>query len=804
MRVPYSWLTSYVDPGLSPNELAERLTLAGVEVEAVEPFHGGLPGVVAARITAIEPVPGSERLSLVRLDTGGTEASVVCGARNIAAGRVVPLARPGTTLPGGRCIEAARVHGVLSEGMLCSAAELGLEELPDEGGILILEPGTVPGAPVDQLLALDDPVLYLALTPNRADCLGLLGVAYEVAALTGTPVRLPSPAVPEDGEEIGEAARVTVQDYALCPRYTARVIRDVSTGPSPLWMQLRLVKAGIRPINNIVDITNYVMWEYGQPLHAFDYDLLRGGEIIVRPGRPGEKLVTLDGIERELDESVLVIADRYGPVGLAGVMGGENTEIRPATRTVLLEAAWFNPVAIRRAARRYNLPSEASQRFERGINPGWVPAAQDRAAQLMAQHAGGRVLRGIIDLNPAPAQPRRLVVRPYRINEILGVKIAVDEVVSILERLGFAVQRSDALNLAVTVPLRRGDVALEEDVVEEVARLYGYENIPVTLPRGELLESRETAEQRLQALARSVIAACGFYEVITYSFINPAHLETLRLDAGDPRRRAIPVQNPLSEEQGVMRTTLLPGLLRTLQHNFSYREMNQLLFEIGAVYLPRRLPLDELPVEGTRLALAATGQAPEAGWNVPAQPADFFTLKGALEALLRRAGVKRVEFVPAALPFTHSTRSAVVKIGGEEAGYLGQLHPAAAAAWDFPQPVAVAELDLDLLAGAADPVPRVVPLPRYPAAWRDLAVVAPRHIPAAELERCIVETGGGLVERVTLFDLYEGEQIPAGKRSLAYKIVFRRPGGTLTEGEVNAAQERIVAALAALGATLRA
>lgn len=803
MRVPYNWLKEYIDPELSPGELADRMTLAGIEVEAVEPFHAGLPGVVAAKILSIEPVSGSEKLSLVRVDPGGAAIGVVCGARNIAVGQVVPLARPGAELAGNRRIEETRVHGVVSAGMLCSAGELGLEMGPAEEGILILEPAAGPGTPVDMLLDLDDMIICLSLTPNRADCLGMLGVAFETAALSGGRVKLPPSEPQEAAEGIADAARVEVLDHALCPRYTARVIRDVTIGASPLWMQVRLLKAGIRPINNIVDITNYVMWEYGQPLHAFDYDRLRGGQIIVRSARRGETLVTLDGVERLLDPAVLVIADQYGPVGLAGVMGGENTEIMPSTRAVLLEAARFNPTSIRRTARKYNLPSEASQRFERGVNPEWVPAAQNRAALLMTQYTGGEVLQGMIDLDSEPPRPRRIAVRPYRINEILGVKIAVDEVAAILERLGFATERGGSRALDVTVPLRRGDVSLEEDVVEEVARLYGYENIPVTLPRGELFESRESPDQKLQDLVKDVLTACGFFEVINYSFISPAHLETLRLPGEDPWLQAIPLQNPLSEEQRIMRTTLLPGMFKTLQHNFNYRGMNQLLFEIGAIYAPRKLPLEELPCEGNRLALAATGNVPEANWITPSRPADFFTVKGALEALFRRIGLKRVEFIPAGLPFTHPTRSALIRINGEEAGFLGELHPAVAESWDFHQAVTVGELDLEVLAGAADPVPRVVPLPRYPASWRDIAIVISRDISARDLEQRIFDAGGGLVDGVTLFDLYEGEQIPAGKRSLAFNITYRRRGGTLTEQEVTSTQERIEKALSALGATLR-
>ncbi len=805
MRLSYNWLKEYIDCGLSPRELAEKLTLSGIEVEAVEAFRPRLPRVVAAAVMAVKPHPGSSKLSLVTVDPGvSPPLNIVCGAPNVAVGQKVPLALSGAVLPGIGRIETATILGEKSEGMLCSPRELGLDlGEAAEAGILVLDPATAPGTAVDEVLEFDDPILYLSLTPNRADCMGMLGVAYEVAALTGAVVKLPPEEPPQSEESVHSAVQVNVLEPELCPRYTARVIREVATGPAPLWMQLRLLKAGIRPINNIVDITNYVMWEYGQPLHAFDYDLLAAKEIIVRRAAAGETLVTLDGITRELDEEALVIADPGGPIGLAGVMGGESTEINPRTRTVLLEAAMFNPASIRRTARRYNLPSEASQRFERGVNPGATLAAQNRAALLLARYTGGHVMKGVVDTNPVPPEPRRITVRPHRINEILGVKIPVSEVTEILARLDFGVARGSGGVLELTVPLRRGDVLIEEDVVEEVARIYGYERIPLTLPRGELLSSRETKRQQIHSLVRQTLVGCGFFEAITLSFINRSHLERLRLEENDPRRRAIALQNPLSEEQGVMRTTLLPGLFKVLQHNFNHQEMNQLFFEIGAVFLPRRLPLDELPQEPLRLALAATGQLPDPNWLTAPSPADFYLVKGALEMLCSRLHISGMELVPAALPFLHPTRSAAVVIGGTEIGFIGEVHPEVAETWDFRQPVTICELDLDALAEAAVLVPRLSPLPRYPAAWRDLAVVVSREIPAGELERRIREAGGELLEQVVLFDLYEGEQVPPGKRSIAYSLTFRRPEGTLTDEEVQAALERVERALAQLGASLR-
>ncbi|HOB86219.1 MAG TPA: phenylalanine--tRNA ligase subunit beta [Bacillota bacterium] len=805
MRVPYNWLKEYVDFDLPPLELADRLTMAGLEVGAVEPWGELFSGVVVGRILAIEPHPRRERLALVRVDRGGgEEVAVVCGARNIKEGQKVPLALPGARLPGlPKPLEALELGGVLSQGMLCSAQELGLELVQEAEGILILDPGAQPGAPLEEVLDLEDSVLVLELTPNRADCLGLLGVAWEVAALTGGKLKLPPVDPPEVEERVENYARVDVEDPDLCPRYAARVIREVAVAPSPLWMQIRLLKAGIRPINNVVDITNYVMWEFGQPLHAFDYERLEGGRIVVRRAYPGEVTVTLDGKMRELNPEILVIADASKTVALGGVMGAENSEIGPETRTVLLEAALFNPVNIRRTARRLGLPSEASQRFERGVNPESVLEAQGRAALLMSRLAGGEVLQGVIDVYPKPFQRCRIAVRPYRVNEIIGKKIPVEEMVNLLERLGFDVQREPNRTLAVTVPLRRSDIQLEEDIVEEVARLHGYENIPTTLPRGELIECREAPELRLHNLVRDTMAAMGFYEVITYSFINPNLLRRLRIGEDTELARAIPLQNPLSEEQGVMRTTLLPGLLKVLQHNFNHQEYNQLLFELGAVFLPRRLPLEELPDERMTLGLAATGAVTEPNWSGGGRQADFYLVKGVLEALFRKLGLGSVDFRPLESPFLHPTRAAGLFLEGEELGYLGELHPEVATDWDLRQAVIVAELNGELLFSRASLVPRLEPLPRYPASLRDISVVVPREITARELESCIREAGGELVDRITLFDLYEGKQIPPGKRSISFAIAYRSSQGTLTDEEVNQIHGRIQQALFALGATLR-
>lgn len=802
MRVSYQWLKEYIDPGMSATELADKFTLSGIEVGSVEPFGSPLPGIVVGQVKALEAHPGRSNLTLVEADVGDKVLSIVCGAKNMRVGDKVAVAKPGSELPGPRLIEEAMLYGVRSAGMLCSASELGLE-FGAEDEILILNDDALIGDPVERVLGFDDKILILELTPNRADCLGMIGVAHEVAALTGGQVKMPPLKPLATAEDINKVIKITVEDYDLCPRYTARAVRNVTVGKSPLWLQLKLLKAGIRPISNVVDISNYVMWEFGQPLHFFDMQLLKNNAIVVRRAKDGEKLVTLDGVKRDLDSEVLVIADGLVPVGLAGVMGGENTEISLSTSEVLIEAAAFSPTSIRRTARRYNLPSEASQRFEKGVNPEAVLWSQDRAALLISQIAGGEVLSGVIDQHRSLVEPREIVVDPDRINKILGLAVPRDEIISILTGLGITVRENESGLLEVTVPLRRADISIEEDIAEEVVRIYGFDKIPVTLLKGELIENRESKTERLQNLIRDTLAACGYFECITYSFINPANLLRLRLPEDDYRMQAIPLQNPFSEEQAIMRTTLLPGLLKVVQHNASHREINQMLFEIGSIYLPEALPLEKLPEEKKMLALAVTGQVPEPNWITPSGEADYFAIKGALETLFRRLQISDALFEPQVIAFMHPTRSAVIKLSGESIGFLGQLHPEVAEAWELNRPVTVCEVDLKSVSRLASIVPRFVPLPRYPAAKRDLAIVAPREVSARQFENAIKGAGMGLVRKVDLFDLYEGRQIPEGKRSLAYAITFMHDERTLTDAEVNKAMDDIKQTLAQLGAILR-
>lgn len=817
MRVPYRWLQEYVDVGLGPEALAEALTMQGLGVEAVERPGPAFSGVVTGRVLAAEPHPNADRLRVCTVDVGEAEPrTIVCGAPNVAAGQTVPVALPGAALPGGVTIGEARLRGVLSRGMICSAKELGLPDPTGGAGILALAEPFPPGRDLREALGLDEAVLVLELTPNYAmHCQSLLGVAREVAALTGGAVRVPAPAVREAARPAAALVEVRVEEPDLCPRYVARVIEGVRVGPSPLWLQRRLEAAGMRPINNVVDVTNYVMLEMGQPLHAFDLHRLGGtGErkrIVVRRARPGETLVTLDGAERRLATDDLVIADGEEggrAVALAGVMGGGNSEVTPETTAILLESASFHNLSVRRTARRLGIPSEASSRFEKWVDPEGCRAAADRAMTLLQELAGGEVLAGAVDVYPRPAEPRRIAARSAWINAFLGTALSDAEMGAIFERLGFEVGDFHAGSILVTVPTRRPDVEGEADLAEEVARLHGYNRIPVTLPKSPAAPATPSPERRLAAEARAVCLAAGLCEVMTYSFMDPAGFDRVGLPADDARRRAIPLANPLSEDQGVMRTCLLPLLLEVAATNVRHRRTDVSVFEIGRVYLPKGLPLAELPEERLALGAVLMGAADRGGWYGPAVEADFYHAKGLVEAVCRRLGVDGVTFEAHAAPGYHPGRTArLLAPGGSGAqtlGVLGELHPETARAYDLPGRVLAVELDLTALMALARPVRAYRPLPRFPASDRDLAVLVPDGVPAARVEATIAAAGGDLLESVRLFDLYRGAGVPEGWRSLAYSLVYRAGDRTLTDAEVDAVHGRVRAALAErLGARLR-
>lgn len=816
MRVPIGWLREYVDIPWDAGELAERLTWAGLKVESIEEMGEELTGLVAARILEIRPHPRSPGLWLCRLEDGEAVRQVVTGAPGLAAGQVVAYARPGGVLPGGRRLGRERFGGELSEGMMLAATELVLGEEHREGeGVLVLPAEVTPGTDLVGYFALRDTVLELELTVNYAThCQSILGVAREAASLTGGRVRLPAvfardyqPGLPAGEDAHGEAARITsvrVEDGDLCPRYTALVLEDVRPAFSPVPVQFRLHAAGMRPLSAVVDVTNYVMLELGQPLHAFDLDRLEERRIVVRRAREGERLRTLDGRDRELDGEMLVIADAVRPVALAGVMGGEETEVTPATRRVLMEAAWFHPVSVRRTSRRLGLRTGAAARFEKGIDPAAVLAASRRACSLLEEMGVARLVSGSVDVRPSGYGARQASLRPARVGAVLGLDIPESEIAGALGRLGFGVDTTGGESWRVTVPTWRADVVGEIDLIEEVARLHGYQRIPSTLPTGSPATGYLTREQRLTARARAILAAAGLAEALTFSLIAPDAFDRLGLGGDDPRRRALTVRNPLSVEWSVLRTSLLPGLLACLAHNQAHRVPRAGLFEVSAVYLPGELPPRKLPSERLYAAAAAYGPWRDPHWRGDSPEVDYFLLKGVVEYLLDALGVGPLEFTPSGEPFLHPGRQARITCGEHLLGVVGELHPRVARAYELQGRVAAWELDFSTVLALATEDRRYRPLPRYPAVTRDVAFMLADHIPAARAEEVIRHHGGALLESLRLFDVFRGEGILPGHRSLAYSLVYRSPDKTLTDREVDEVHAGVRRALEVeLGATLR-
>ncbi|MBE3586705.1 MAG: phenylalanine--tRNA ligase subunit beta [Thermoanaerobacter sp.] len=807
MRVSFKWLQEYVDIPVSPAELADRLTMAGLAVEGLEEPGKEISNVVTGRIVKIEPHPNADRLVVCLVSTGEPEPrQIVTGATNVREGHVVPVALEGARLAGGLVIKKARLRGVESRGMLCSGQELGLDPktLPADqaNGIMILPEDTPLGVDVRPVIGLDDVIFDLDLTPNRGDCLSMIGVAREVAALLGQPLRLPRMEVREiPGSSLEGRVRVDILEPGLCRRYVARLFTGVKVGPSPLWMQERLRAAGLRPISNIVDITNYVMLELGQPLHAFDYDRLKDGHIIVRRAQPGETIVTLDGSRRQLEPEMLVIADPGGAVAVAGVMGGLETEVTENTTTVLLESAHFHPTSIRRTSRVLGLRSEASTRFEKGIDLEGCLAAASRAASLLVEIGAGEVVAGAVDNYPSPAAKKTIILRPERVEYILGAEIPREETANLLTRLGFKVQDAGR-DLLVNVPSYRVDINLEIDLIEEVARIYGYDRIPASLPYGVTTRGARTGEQALVKRLKEVLVECGLTEVITYSFVSPAVFDRFKVPADSRLRRALSLQNPLSVEQSIMRTMLLPGLLEVLARNFHRRVTSGAIFEVGRVFLPREG--EALPEERPVLAAAAMGQG-AAGWNRPPLPLDFYYLKGVLETLAARLGLPGLHLErERENPAFHPGRTARVVVDGKTVGVLGELHPDVLEEYELDTRVCAFELDLASLLALTGGPPRYQPLPRLPGVRRDLALVVSREVPAADVLRVIRRAGGNLLRSVELFDVYEGEQVKEGCRSLAFSLLFQAGDRTLTDAEVTARIEAISGALVEeLGAELR-
>ena len=791
MRISLSWLAAYL-PLPPADEVARRLTAVGLEVEAVERIGASLDGVVAARIVSAERHPEADKLSVCQVDGGAGPVQVVCGATNWKVGDLVPLATPGTRLPAGHRIDHAKLRSVDSHGMLCSARELGLSE--EASGLLLLPGDAVPGTPVARVLGIEDVVLEVNVTPNRPDALSHLGIAREVAAATGAAVVYPEPGLQQKAPPASDALRVSIEAPDRCHRYTARVIEGVRIGPSPAWLAQRLEACGVRPISNAVDATNFVLLERGQPLHAFDLDKVAGAEIVVRTARPGEKVVTLDGVARTLSPDDLVIADRDRASALAGVMGGGDSEISPGTTRVLLESAWFEPTSVRRTARRHGLHTEASHRFERGVDPEGVVAALDRCSALIAELSGGTVRRGVVDANPHRRRPVEVVLPWARPGEVLGMPISRKESRTSLLALGFELRGTGPRSGRFRVPSWRLDVSREEDLIEEIIRLRGYDAIPETLPP---LASGTPAPRRdalVTERARQALEGAGFSEAVNFSFLAPADLAPLDPGGG---RKGIALQNPISADLAVMRSSIIPSLLKGLAYNRRQRVEDVRLYELANIYQPRASGAEgDAPAhEELRLAGVASGRRHPVGWSMGGDPMDFHDLKGALEAVLEALGIEGARWVHGGASWLHPRSAATIEwrdAGGtiRVLGVAGEVHPRVAAAFDLPRGVFAFDLAFEELLRAAMLVHVHTEVPRFPAVLRDLAVVVLDEVDA----RAVLDVvrAEGLVEDVSLFDVYRGAPIPEGKKNLAMAIRYRATDRTLTDGEADAAHGRIM------------
>lgn len=802
MQISYNWLADLVEELPPVERLAELLTHAGLEVEAIERRGEGLDRVVVGQVVSKTPVEGSNHLNVCRVDAGqGELLQIVCGAANYDVGAKVPTALVGAELPGGLRIERRKLRGVESSGMLCSAKELGISE---EGkGLMLLDPGAPVGRPIAEVLPIVDTVLTVNATPNRPDWLSHLGVARELVALGGTRLRMPEARPLESGAATAERIAVEIRAPDRCGRYAARVVEGVSFGPSPLWMQQRLLACGVRALGNVIDVTNYVLLELGHPLHAFDLDRIRGGRIVVRTAAPGETLVTLDDKERRLVEEDLVIADGERALVLAGVMGGAEAEVGPQTTRVLLESAWFHPTSIRRSARRHGLHTESSHRFERGADMEAARYALDRAAQLVQQLAGGEVRVGVVDEWPGRRERPRVALRWKRVDELLGVPVPPAESKGILESLGFQPVESSEEKATFAVPSWRTDVGLEADLIEEVARIRGYGKVPAQPPRAAAIPPVRQRAARVEARIREALSAAGLDEVLHYAFVDPKDLAALD-PAGAPVK-ALPLRNPLAETQSVMRTSLLPGLLRNAAFNRNRQVEDLRVYELGPIFLPE--PARDAPVrEPLRLAGLVFGNRRPASWAEPSQPVDFYDCKGVVESVLSALGIRDATWEAGDAGWLHPRSACRVRLGDRELGQLGELHPVVADRFDLPRGIYVFDLDFAALAEAARLLPRFGGVPRFPAVLRDLAVVVPVEVSAARIEAVLRGPAGeGLVEGVELFDVYQGPQVGEGRKNLAFAIRYRAPDRTLTDEEIHRVHGALVEALAReVGAELRA
>lgn len=803
MYVSYKWLQEYVDlSGITPDELAEKITRSGIEVEGVEVLNEGLKGVVIGHVVEREQHPNADKLNKCLVDIGEENpVQIICGAPNVDKGQKVAVATVGAVLPGNFKIKKAKLRGEESNGMICSLSELGIEgklvakEFSE--GIFVFPNDVTVGEDALVELQRDDQILELGLTANRGDCLSMLGVAYEVAAILNREVKLPNPTVKTISEKATDYISIKVEAKEDNPLYVAKVIKNVKVAPSPLWMQGRLMAAGIRPHNNVVDITNYILLEYGQPLHAFDYDRLGSKEILVRRANTGEKMVTLDDAERTLTADHLVITNGNEPVALAGVMGGANSEVQADTTTVLLESAYFKGETVRKASKDHGLRSEASSRFEKGVDPERVRAAAERAVELLALYASGEVLQGEAVVDTLEVEPAVISITLEKINRVLGTAITVQEVESIFTRLQFETSVDNDI-MTVTVPTRRGDITIEEDLIEEVARLYGYDQIPSTLPIGSATPGHLTTYQQKRRAVRHYLEGAGLYQAVTYSLTSVGKSTQFALETREPIKLAM----PMSEERSHLRLSIIPQLLEVVKYNVARQNDRVALYEAGPVFLANGP--DELPNEKERLAGAITGLWEQHQWQGEKKEVDFYVIKGILEGLFEKLGLEqKIEYRQAVVEGMHPGRTAEVYLAGESIGFVGQVHPTVQKDLDLKETY-VFELCLEAILTEAVAPLQYQSIPRYPSITRDIALVVDKEKVAGELESIIVEAGGKLLKDVHVFDLYEGEHMESGKKSIAFSLKYFDPEKTLTDEDVTKVHEKVLTAVKEkAGAVLR-
>lgn len=801
MQVSIKWLKDYIDFTETPEQLADKLTMAGIPVENVVDPGEGLEKVVTGRIEKLEPHQNSDHLQICTMNVGLAEnIIIVTGAQNVAEGQVVPVAMVGAHLPNGMKISKGKLRGVASNGMLCSAQELklDLEKLPEEQktGIFILPSDTPVGIPAKDVLGLNDVVLEFELTANRADCFSVFGLVREIAAITGNKPHFPEIKVNEDDNtKLNDIFSVEIADPDLCSRFSTRMLKNVKIGPSPEWMQQRLEGAGIRSINNVVDVTNFVMIELGHPMHAYDYDKITGKKLIARRAIEGEELHTLDDTSRKAKGEMLVIADSEKAAGLAGIMGGFETEITDTTTTVVLESADFYGPCIRRTARACGLSSEASGRFERGVDSETTIKALDRAAQLLQEMGACTVCEGIVDVYPNPKQANYVTFTPEQINNHLGTNIAKDVMLNIITSVGFDVTKDENDEITVKVPSWRNDVTCMVDISEEIARLHGFDKIKSTLPNGVSMQGTQSAKQTFIDKVKASLSSQGLYETISFALTNEETFNKLNIPQDSPLRKAVPIMNPLSDEYPLVRTTLLSSIFDNLARNLARKNDDVALFEVGSVFFPKALPVTELPDEVVKIAGAITGRRNAQGWNQTNDMVDFYDAKGIIEELLANLRVTRYTVEAGTHYAMHPGKTALFKKGRDVIATVGEVHPAVLSAYGITKPVYIFELDATTVMKYMAKDLKYKALPKYPATSRDLAMLVDVDVNAADIEKAMTKAAGQNLTQITLFDVYTGKQVEEGKKSLAFSLTFQSNDKTLTDAEIDPAIEKIVAKL---------